>query len=200
MGFDINNIDTVQLLFQTGYLTVKEKKFVPMAPSKYVLGIPNEEVDHSLMLFLVSGYTNQQLSQTEILKEKMQEQIGNGDSEGFAQSLRILLANIPYQLHIKHESYYHSLFLAWMKMLGFAIQGEVMTNIGRIDAVWQQPELTVVAEVKYSGKKKAAKLLNEALKQIRDRKYYEKYLDAKRVLLLAVAFSGKEVSCRMEFV
>jgi hypothetical protein len=82
-------------------------------------------------------------------------------------------------------------------MLGFDIQSEVMTNIGRIDAVWQQPNLTVVAEIKYSAEKDADSLLNDAMKQIHDRRYYEKYLD-KKVILLGVAFAEKEIKCRME--
>ncbi|GHV31121.1 ATPase AAA [Bacteroidia bacterium] len=200
MGFDINYIDTVQMLFQTGYLTVKKKIFVPLAPSRYILGLPNEEVKVSMMLYLVSGYTNQHPSQTEIIKVKMQEQINNGDAEGFTQSLRILLANIPSVLHIKRESYYHSLLLAWMKMLGFDIQGEVMTNIGRIDAVWHQPKLTVVAEIKYHAGKDLESLLDDATAQINDRKYYEKFLYTDRVLLMAVAFSGQEIGCRMQLL
>jgi hypothetical protein len=38
------------------------------------------------------------------------------------------------------------MFLLLMKMLGFDIHGQIMTNIGCIDALWRQPELTVVAE------------------------------------------------------
>jgi Holliday junction resolvase-like predicted endonuclease len=198
MGFDIHQISIVPILFQTGYLTVKKKQFIPMKPAKYTLAIPNEEVNDSFLAFLVSSYAGYPVEQTPVIREQMQEQINNCDAEGFAQSLRILLANIPYTLHIKHESYYHSLLLAWMKMLGFDIQGEVMTDIGRIDAVWHQPGLTVVAEIKYSVKKKAATLLNEATAQIRDRKYYEKFLDANRLVLMAVAFSEKEINCRIE--
>jgi hypothetical protein len=107
-----------------------------------------------------------------------------------------MLANIPYNLHIPSEAYYHSLLLLWLKMLGFDVQGEILTNIGRMDAVWQQPGLTVVAEIKYHAKKKLNTLLNEAMGQIKDRKYYEKYLDH-RVILMAVAFSGRETGCRI---
>jgi hypothetical protein len=74
-----------------------------------------------------------------------------------------------------------------------------MTNVGRIDAVLHHNDLTVVAEIKYSAKKGAERLLNEAMTQIRDRQYYEKYSDRK-VVLMAVAFAGKEVKCRMEEV
>ncbi|MDR3245638.1 MAG: PD-(D/E)XK nuclease domain-containing protein, partial [Prevotellaceae bacterium] len=90
-------------------------------------------------------------------------------------------------------------FVVWMTMLGFKPQPEVMTNVGRIDAVLHHADITVIVEVKYSAKKGAERLLNEAMKQINDHKYYEKYSDGK-VVLMAVAFAAKEVKCRMEEV
>jgi Holliday junction resolvase-like predicted endonuclease len=91
------------------------------------------------------------------------------------------------------------MLLLFMKMLGFDIQGQVMTSIGRIDAVWHQPGLTVVAEVKYHADKSPDSLLDEAVTQIRDRRYYEMYLDRK-VILLGMAFAGNEIKCRMELL
>jgi hypothetical protein len=129
----------------------------------------------------------------------MQQQIHDGDVSGLEQNLRLLLANIPYKLHVKNEAYYHSLFLLLMKILGFHIHGEILTNTGRIDAVWQQPGLTVVAEIKYHSRKKLDSLLDEAMAQIRNRRYYEAYLNNK-VKLMAIAFTGKGVKCRMEGV
>jgi Holliday junction resolvase-like predicted endonuclease len=81
-------------------------------------------------------------------------------------------------------------------MLGFNIQGEILTNIGRIDAVWSQSEMTVIAEVKYHAEKNIDDLLDEAMTQINNRKYYEAYLHRK-VSLMAVAFTGKEVKCKL---
>jgi hypothetical protein len=129
----------------------------------------------------------------------MIEQIQEGDSEGFTRNVRTLLANVPYFMHVKSERYYHSLFLVWLKMLGFDVHGEVLTNNGRIDAVWQQSNLTVVAELKYHVATNIESLLNEAMTQINDKKYYEKYAD-KKVILLAVAFSGRDVKCQFETV
>ncbi|MDR1155014.1 MAG: PD-(D/E)XK nuclease domain-containing protein [Bacteroidales bacterium] len=37
------------------------------------------------------------------------------------------------------------------------------------------------------------------MKQIHDKRYYEKYLGSgKKIVLLGLAFSGKDVGCRME--
>jgi hypothetical protein len=84
-----------------------------------------------------------------------------------------------------------------MATLGFDIQGEILTNIGRIDAVWRQPGLTVVAEIKYSAENKIDNLLNSAMRQIRKKKYYEAYLNDTKVILMAIAFAGKEIKCRI---
>ncbi|GHT62441.1 hypothetical protein AGMMS50239_15760 [Bacteroidia bacterium] len=67
IGYDIRQIDIVPILFQTGYLTVKSKQTPAMAPPEYILGVPNKEVHDSLMRFLVSGYANFPVSQTDNL-------------------------------------------------------------------------------------------------------------------------------------
>jgi hypothetical protein len=40
-------------------------------------------------------------------------------------------------------------------------------------------------------------MLKEALKQIKSKKYYEAYTN-KPVILLAIAFNGKSIKCKME--
>ncbi|MDR1022385.1 MAG: PD-(D/E)XK nuclease domain-containing protein [Prevotellaceae bacterium] len=43
------------------------------------------------------------------------------------------------------------------------------------------------------------KLIGEAFRQIKEKKYHECYADGKhRVTLLAVAFAGKKIACQME--
>jgi hypothetical protein len=194
-SFDPVYIDELPLLFQTGYLTIKSKTFISGRP-QYTLGIPNSEVNESLLVYLLNAYSAYPVSRTEDLKARMQRQICSNDASGLEQSLREMLAHIPYPLHVKNEAYYHSLFLLWVKMLGFDIQGEIMTNTGRIDAVWHLPGLTVVAEVKYHTQKSVDSLLEDAMQQIRDKRYYEPYLD-RTVALLGVACTGKDVGCRM---
>ncbi|GHT55866.1 hypothetical protein AGMMS49982_22230 [Bacteroidia bacterium] len=107
------------------------------------------------------------------------------------------------------EKYYHSMLLLWLNALGFKPDAEMCTDKGRIDAVWTWQERVVIAEVKYAasdGGKDAtsnaattAQLLDTALAQIREVRYYERYAgENKRIALLGVAFVGKEIVCRME--
>jgi hypothetical protein len=197
-SFDPAHIENIPLLFQTGYLTVKSVQATEEEP-KYTLGVPNREVFLSLNEYLLSAYSEYPLSGLAILKEKMGRQLKMLDADGFAQSIRIMLANIPHIIQIGNEKYYHSLFLSWMNVLGFKAQGEVMTGNGRIDAVPEHPDTVIVCELKYHSKIKTFTLLRHAIKQIHDKNYYGKYQGSgKKIVLLGLAFSGKEAGCRMD--
>jgi hypothetical protein len=89
--------------------------------------------------------------------------------------------------------------LLWLNLLGFKVEAEVPTDKGRIDAVWTWGERVVIAEVKYSAEEKSDTLIEKAFAQIRDRRYHERYAgENKRITLLAVAFAGKDITCRMK--
>ncbi|GHS97178.1 ATPase AAA [Bacteroidia bacterium] len=196
-SFDPLRIDEVPLLFQTGYLTIKKKEFIGGRP-RYTLEMPNFEVEEAFLKYLLSSYSDYPVGMTGSLKERMQLQLETNDAAGLEQSLREMIAYIPYPLHIGKEAYYHSLLLLWLKLLGFDITGEIMTNTGRIDAVLKLPGQVIVAEIKFQPKQgKMTKLLDEAINQIKEKRYYERFKDQK-VSFLAVAFAGKEIGCRME--
>jgi hypothetical protein len=128
----------------------------------------------------------------------MLKQIRICNSEGMELSLRTMLAHGPYQLHIGQEAYYHFLFLVWLYFIGFIVQGEIPTNTDRIDAVWQLSDVTVVTEVKFHSEQSLEKLLDEAVTQIHDKKYYEACrFEDKKIILMALAFSGREIGCRL---
>ncbi|GHT69677.1 ATPase AAA [Bacteroidia bacterium] len=209
-SYDPDALGDIPLLFQTGYLTVKDEKMTD-GDSLYTLGVPNLEVRESLMKHLLNAFTQYPVEQLGTLGKAMLQQILNFDAEGFANNMRKMLADVPYTLkasksrnkaraeaeNIENEARYHIIFQVWMTLLGFNIQSEKITNRGRIDAVLQQPGLAVVAELKYHATTKIDTLLDQAIAQIREKRYYEPFLDRK-VILLGIAFSGKEVGCRIE--
>jgi hypothetical protein len=132
----------------------------------------------------------------DVLREKVAASLRNCDEQGFADCLETLVATVPNELNMNCEAHYHALVLIWLRFLGFEVHPEASSNFGRADAVWKQPELTVVAELKYSKKEDAETLLDKAITQIHEKKYYSPYTG--KILLLGVAFSGTEIRCRME--
>ncbi|GAP72984.1 hypothetical protein SAMD00024442_52_9 [Candidatus Symbiothrix dinenymphae] len=55
-SYDPDELEDIPLLFQTGYLTIKNKQRVGKSP-QYTLEVPNMEVKESLMEHLLSAYT-----------------------------------------------------------------------------------------------------------------------------------------------
>jgi hypothetical protein len=196
-GYDPRTLSEIPLLFQTGYLTIK-KRISSTEGMQYTLDIPNMEVNKALMKKLLLAYGNYNNMDADNLRREMEQRLREGDENGFANCLEAMIATVPYELQSGCEHYYHTIMLIWMRLLGFKIQGEKPNNRGRADAVWEQPGLTVVAELKYHAEKKIEILLDEAMAQIHNRRYYNPYLG--KVILLGVAFSGKDVGCRMETI
>jgi hypothetical protein len=109
-----------------------------------------------------------------------------------------MIATVPYELRRADDAYYNTLTLVWMRLLGFKIHGEIPNNLGRADAIWEQPGVTVIVEIKHDSETKIDALLNEAMAQIHKRRYYNSYLGKK--ILLGIAFSGQNTGCRMEIL
>jgi len=125
----------------------------------------------------------------------MMEALRTGDRPRFERALVALFAALPYDLHVKREAYYHSIFFAALQAAGGEIIAEPHTDKGRIDAVIKTPDAIYVIEFKLGS---AA----EALAQLKARRYYEPYLaDPRPVILLgAGGFEDRAVQCLWEAV
>jgi hypothetical protein len=188
----------LQLLFQTGYLTIK-KVFCTDVITNFTLDIPNFEVRDSLMSVLLMNKTGKSDMEVSSLRAAILAALKTNNTEQLEQSLRRLVANIPYTLKAKNEAAYHIAFLVAFSLLGFQIEGEILTNIGRIDAVLHLPSRTIIVELKYAwGVKNFAKPLAEALAQIKANHYADRYTDGRKITNLAIVFSGKDVACKIE--
>ncbi|MCJ8269460.1 MAG: PD-(D/E)XK nuclease domain-containing protein [Psychrosphaera sp.] len=107
------------------------------------------------------------------------------DLPTFFETLQVFFANVPYDITIKHEKYYQSLFYAVFTLLGFEIEAEVSTNKGRIDCVLHTANVIYVIEFKLTDSKE------NALKQIEDKQYAQKYqLSGKQVVKVGVEFDA----------
>jgi hypothetical protein len=198
-NFDPEHINVDTLLFLSGYLTIKKVQQDPLfiTTLNYTIDFPNEEVRNSFLTCLLSD-ENRNSAETGVFVTEMRQQLLFGDVSGLEQNLRLMLSYIPYSLRGNKEADYHIVFLIWLRLLGFEIEGEIITNIGRIDAVWQFPGHTIIAEVKFDREATdLTPLLDSALGQIKEKRYAERYQDGRKISILAIAFTDKEIRCRM---
>lgn len=88
-----------------------------------------------------------------------------------------------------------------MTLTGVKCDPEILTDKGRIDGILITKKQIYIMEFKY-GKKgiDTEGLAKMAIKQIKEKKYYEKFLkEKKKIIFLAVVFADKKIDYKVEY-
>ena len=209
--FDINNVEIEPFLFQTGYLTIKKIMNYTGSPV-YELDIPNYEVREALNLHILAEFVESGAPSAETAYRRIKDSLKTGNLDIMLVTLKKLFASIPYEIHMRHEYYYHSIFYAIINLLGFETDAEVSVSGGRIDAVLELEDKIYIIEFKYKGgaqnaspdekRKLLAAACEEGMQQIKGKKYASKYIGGnKSVYLAAFAFLGRdEIDMKVELL
>ncbi|MEW6772574.1 MAG: ATP-binding protein [Bacteroidota bacterium] len=191
-SFDIDKIEIENLLFQTGYLTIKAtEEFNDIR--KYKLGYPNFEVKVSLNNHLIRYLSD--VSESNNIQWNILESIRDNDIKRWKNELHSFYASIPYEWYIKneldkYEGYYASILYALMMGTGLDIVVEDNTNKGRVDMVIKYNHRAYIMEFKVI---KDEKEKGSALQQIKSKRYFEKYQSAsEEIYLIGIEFSEQE--------
>lgn len=183
-AYEIDKIDPLVLLLQTGYLTIKQTT-EDFGMTLYQLDFPNLEVATAFNTYLLNCYTPYSREQVDSFVIDLACAVRSGDVNGFMERWKTFLAAIPYDIQLKHEKYYQTIFYTAFCALGYTIQAECRTNNGRIDAVCSCGEWMYLIEFKLD---KSAEV---ALDQIKRNVYYQKYmLSGKRIILIGANFDS----------
>jgi len=189
-SFDVDSIELEPLLWQTGYLTIKDK-YTERGRNKYKLGIPNLEIQISLNDFFIDVLTTQK-------REKINHQdelyyaLKDADLERLKEKLSALFASIPYHDFTNnkiadYEGYYASVVYAYLASLGFETIAEDTTNKGRMDLTLKLEDKIYLFEFKL-----AESPIGEAIKQIKQKNYAQKYAPIQEGYLVGIEFSKTE--------
>ena len=191
------NLPMESLLYQAGYLTIREVIPAPeQTPEEaeadpktetYVLAPPNLEIRASLKRGFISQVLGMKEGSFDAIVDKAKRQLAAGDIEHFLyESLFGLYASVPADWQIRDEAEAKRYFLLFASMCGANPQPEVASIFGYADAVIETPDSVFVFEFKYKRSARAA------IKQIKDRNYAAKWLGGPRpVTLVGINFNPK---------
>jgi hypothetical protein len=184
-SYEIDRLQTLPLLFQTGYLTIKS--FVQDEDDTfYYLNFPNREVEAAFESYLLDEYSGVNKERVEVYASDMVKMLRHGEIDVFMDKLKLFFTNIPNDIHIGREKYYQTIFFIVFRLIGLRIEAECSTNIGYIDAVAQTDKYICIFEFKLNKSPEAA------LKQIHDKGYFQKFINSdKEVILIGANFSTK---------
>ena len=187
--FDVDDMPTEALLFQTGYLTIVRSE--PRgAEMFYRLGYPNLEVRQSLNRSLLNHMTGDPSSRSSH-SARLYDLLLVNDFEGLKALFQSFYASIPHQWYtnndiVRFEGYYASVFYSYFAGLGLNVTVEDSTSHGRLDMA-----------VRFNGNVylfefKVVEMAPEgaAMAQLKEKRYADKYRDAGvPIHLVAVEFS-----------
>ncbi|MCC5842129.1 MAG: ATP-binding protein [Opitutales bacterium] len=193
--FDVNNIPTESLLFQTGYLTIAEKQNLS-GSTLYRLKYPNREVYQSLTEGVLRDWTPVAREST-LARVKLHQLLEKHDLAGVGRLMAGFYESIPHQWYTKntiaqYEGYYASVFYAFFASLGLEITLEESSNAGRLDMVVRFRERAIIFEFKLVDDE-ATPGGNSALAAINERGYAERWrAEGSPVDCVGIEFSRKQ--------
>ena len=177
--YDLDNLDAVSLLFQTGYLTITQLN--PMN-GDIVSDYPNQEIRESMYVFLldyIKRRRNHQSAQ-EVVRD-LSAAFQQDDLARVKDLLESMFGDLPSNLYEgddkKSERFFHSIIHLTFKYLGIYVESEVRTAKGRADSVVQTPTHVYIFEFKH---KETAEV---AFQQIIDKNYAQKYLGLRKTIV-----------------
>ena len=193
--YDLDNLDIVPIMFQTGYLTIKS---VDVLSGEMVLDYPNKEVRDSTYQFILDDLTRTPNAETShITVGDLGKAFNNNDLDTVQLIINTLFSDLPTQLYEADkndkrrelelsERFFHSIIHLVFKYLGVFIDSEVSTSLGRADSIVQTPTHIYLFEFKYN------RSANAALTQLLAKNYADKYrATGKKLTGIAVNFSHK---------
>ena len=189
-SFEIEHLEPETLLFQTGYLTIREEISLGSRKS-YLLGFPNLEVRMSFTDIILNHY-----SCPAAKKEKRLIAVYRALLEARLDDLEEIFlsffSSIPHDWYRKnkiaeYEGYYASIFYSYFTAAGLDVTAEDTTSHGRIDLTVKLDDKIYIMEFKVV---EIDKVKGSAIEQIKRKKYSEKYQQkGKKIYLIGIEFS-----------
>ena len=220
--FELEDVVIDSLLFQSGFLTIKDKKKIG-GSTKYLISYPNEEVKQSLSKKLLKHLTDSDLSDIENEGLEILKLLKKLDAEGMQSFINQIFKKVPYYWHgshkeakkdtnkrpekgidkgskqdidneeakkmklSKYECWYASLIYTMFAGHSVDIRVESVNNFGRSDMIVISDNKVFVMEFKLAKfVKDVERLTDEAIKQVKSRKYGTELIEGDRSCLYMV--------------
>ncbi|TAF26384.1 MAG: AAA family ATPase [Runella slithyformis] len=162
-SYDIERLELIPLMFQTGYLTFKT---YDEEGDMYTLGFPNKEVKKSYLEVLLNAVLEYPPEQGIVLVNEMRKALLVGDINKLERILNSLFKSLPYELwQRENEHFYHAIIHLTFTLLGVYVQSEVQTSDGRMDALIRLKDYIYCIEFKLDES------AQKAIEQIKEKGY-----------------------------
>ena len=148
-----NMKDITPLLYQSGYITIKEYN---SASKLYTLDIPNTEIRVGLMESLLPNYVKEYYVEGGTTIGDMYIALLNDDLNEMFRLLQAYLLTVPYCDNANSEGHYQQMLYIIFSLFGRYVDVEVHTPTGRVDVVMTTSKALYLFELKLNKSAEAA--------------------------------------------
>lgn len=145
LGIDMYSQNPLPLLYQTGYLTIKDYDEDAMP---YTLGIPNMEIAKGFLEYLIPKYSSINKDKVPFEVNQFVKSLRDGDAEDFMKRLQSLFAGYSYEMRLENENNFHNVIYMLVLLLGLYVETERRTSDGRIDLLLTTDKYRYIIELK----------------------------------------------------
>ena len=183
VGLDLKNADPLALLYQTGYLTIKD---YDSHTDIVTLGIPNNEVRDDLSRVLLPLYVKIKRGTVEGKIRDLISSMNMGKPDKFMKTLEAFFAGISYEMKMENENNFQNAVYVLLTLIGANAKVEERTSEGRMDLTIETRNFIYIVELKFDG------TARQALDQINERHYARKFhTDGRHIFKIGASFSSK---------
>ena len=193
--FDVDDIATEALLFQTGYLTIIDARRIAGGDGTLSVGLsqPRGATKLSTRAYCAT-WCKMRRRQTANSVTAVYDLLEANDFTGLKTLFHAFFASIPYEWYTNndiahYEGYYASVFYSYFAALGLDITVEDSSSHGRLDMAVLFNDQVYLFEFKVVELASAG----AAMAQLKERRYADKYRDlGQPIHLIGVEFSKDE--------
>ena len=211
--FELEDVVIDSLLFQSGFLTIKDKEPSNDSP-RYFLGYPNKEVKRSLSQGLLRYVSKHKLPKLKTHGSEILKLLKELDADKLQKFIYKIFKEVPYYWHgsynkdekdgnnettkikiSKYECWYASLIYTMFAGHSVDIRLEKADSFGRSDMIVISDNKVFVMEFKLAEfVKDVERLTNKAIKQVKSRKYGTELIegDESCLYMVVMVFVQKE--------
>lgn len=173
----------IPLLFQSGYLTIKNfNKELGL----YQLGFTNREAEEGLYRLLMPFYVRFNRSEAPSELQRLAREIERGQTGATLKRLQSFFDGVPCKTVADQQLYYRNVLFILFKLVGFSMKVEYHASEGSVDVVVQAAEYIYLITFKFDGS------AEDALRQIDENQSAQSFgADPRQLFKIGVSFNNQ---------
>ncbi len=189
-NYDPETKNMLPVVYQSGYLTIKSFE---KSPRRYILGFPNKEVEEGFLKILVKKFAKFPEDDMGFAVDNITDALKVHDIDKALKIIQASIADLPTVVKKDMcENYYESITHIIFRLTGFNVVSELQSINGRSDVILTTDDSVYIFELKMDKGRETEEVLEEALFQIDDKGYADRFaVSGKNMIKVGIAFSSE---------